>query len=369
MQVPFLDLKKLNASFEPELSIALKKSIDSGWYILGPEVENFQKEFAAYCETGYCIGVGNGLDALVIIWECLKIEGKLKVGDEILVPANTYIASILSIMQAGLIPVLCEPSNETYNLTSSNLKTYFTPKTKAVLMVHLYGQISESEEIETFCKQHNLLLIEDAAQAHGAKDSLGRRAGSIGFAAGFSFYPGKNLGALGDGGAITTNDTQFATLVRTYSNYGSQTKYVNEIIGINSRLDPIQAAVLSTKLKRLDKDNKRRRDIAQRYSDEIKNQELQIPHFPDQPESHVWHVFPVQVKNREDFQEFLAKNGISTLIHYPIPPHQQKALLNFNRLKLPVTERIHKEIVSIPISPVMDEDEVQYVIRICNLYS
>ena len=368
MNVPFLDLLKINQSFEPELSQAVQKSIDSGWYILGPEVNSFEDQFAAYCNVGHCTGVGNGLDALSIIWECLKIQGKLKDGDEVLVPANTYIASILSIKNAGLVPVLCEPDPETFNLTHSNLERYLTPDTKAVLQVHLYGQLSEVPELINFCESHNLLLIEDAAQAQGAKDVFERRAGSIGFAAGFSFYPGTNLGALGDAGAVTTNDAAFAKLVAMYRNYGSEVKYQNEIKGINSRLDPIQAAVLSVKLKRLDQDNTRRRNIAKKYSDGIRNSNIHLPLLPEYEDAHVWHVFVVRVENRKAFQDYLTENGIATLIHYPIPPHKQKALIEYNQNHFPITEAIHEQVISLPIGPVMTDDEVNHVIQICNEY-
>jgi dTDP-4-amino-4,6-dideoxygalactose transaminase len=368
MIVPFLDLKKLNSSFEPELTDVVKKSIDSGWYILGPEVETFEKEFATYCGANHCVGVGNGLDALIIIWDCLILQGELKKGDEVLVPANTYIASILSILKAGLTPVLCEPDPETYNLSIKNLNHYLTGNTKAVLMVHLYGRVSEANELSEFCANHQLLLIEDAAQAHGAIGNNGQRAGSIGFAAGFSFYPGKNLGALGDSGAVTTNDAFFADQVAKYRNYGSEKKYYNEFIGINSRLDPIQAAVLSIKLKRLDSDNQRRQHIAQRYQGEIKNEKILFSQTPTNPNSHVWHVFTIQVKNRSEFQEYLNQNGIQTLIHYPVAPHKQIALSQFSHLSLPATEQIHDEIISLPISPVMTDEEIEYVIHFCNAY-
>jgi len=366
--VPFLDLQRLNSSFEPELSQAIDRVVKSGWYILGPEVEQFEKEFAAYCGTEQCVGVGNGLDALIMIWEGLKIQGKLKEGDEVLVPANTYIASILSILKAGLTPVLCEPDPKTYNLTSSNLDQYKTAKTKAILMVHLYGRVSEATELSAFAEANDLILIEDAAQAHGALGNNGKRAGNIGFAAGFSFYPGKNLGALGDGGGITTNDASFAQLMAKYRNYGSEKKYHNEILGINSRLDPIQAAVLDVKLKRLDQDNAARRRIAAQYTELIRNPKINLPVLPQDPESHVWHLFTVEVENREALIMHLTENGIGNLIHYPIAPHKQEALSDFSHLSLLVTEAIHNKIVSLPISPIVTVEEITYVIEVCNNY-
>jgi dTDP-4-amino-4,6-dideoxygalactose transaminase len=368
MKVPFLDLQQLNSSFEPELSEAINRVVKSGWYILGPEVEQFENEFANYCGAKKCVGVGNGLDALIIIWECLILEGKLQKGDEVLVPANTYIASILSILKAGLVPVLCEPDPTSYNLTTKNLKNYLTTRTKAVLMVHLYGQVSEAKEITAFCEEHALILIEDAAQAHGATGNNGKRAGAIGFAAGFSFYPGKNLGALGDAGALTTNDPHFASQVAKYRNYGSEKKYYNEFIGINSRLDPIHACVLSVKLNRLEQDNTRRKAIATRYLHEISNPLIQLPHTDAQMDNHVWHLFTVQVEDRDAFQAHLTKHGIGTLTHYPVAPHKQKALSTFSHLSLPLTEKIHEQILSLPMSPVMREEEVRSVISACNTF-
>jgi dTDP-4-amino-4,6-dideoxygalactose transaminase len=366
--VPFLDLKRLNASFEPQLSEAVDRVVKSGWYIQGPEVEQFENEFAAYCGTQYCIGAGNGLDALIMIWEGLKIQGKLQEGDEVLVPANTYIASILSILKAGLKPVLCEPDPQTYNLTVANLEQYRTSKTKAILMVHLYGRVSEAQELTAFAEQYGLLFIEDAAQAHGALGNNGKRAGNIGHAAGFSFYPGKNLGALGDAGAVTTNDTELARIIRLYRNYGSAKKYHNEQIGINSRLDPIHAAVLSVKLKRLDADNQRRREIAERYSAEILNPKISLPSLPNSRDQHVWHLFTIEVEDRHRFMEHLSYNSIGNLIHYPIPPYKQKALSQWNGLSLPITENIHSRIVSLPMSPVMSEEEILRTVEICNRF-
>jgi dTDP-4-amino-4,6-dideoxygalactose transaminase len=368
MNVQFLDLLKLNNSFQPELSAVVNRSVESGWYILGPEVAAFEKEFAAYCGVSNAIGVGNGLDALNIIWECMKIQGKIKEGDEVLVPANTYIASILSIVNAGLKPIFCEPDTSTMNLSLEKVEKMVTPATKAVLQVHLYGQLNDSVELKAFCETKNLWLIEDAAQAHGATNEQGEKAGSIGFAAGFSFYPGKNLGALGDAGAVTTNNPEFAKLVAMYRNYGSEIKYQNELKGINSRLDPLQASVLSLKLKRLNQDNAIRQQIAFRYGSEIINSKIHLPVAPPNVNAHVWHVYVVRVQNRTEFQSYLHEKGVGSLIHYPIPPHKQEALKEFANLDLPVTERIHNEVISLPISPVMTEEEVNYVIQVCNAY-
>lgn len=368
LKVPFLDLKRLNDSFEPELSMAVERVIRSGWYILGPEVENFEKEFANYCGVNTSIGVGNGLDALIMIWEGLKVQGKLNDGDEVLVPANTYIASILSIIKAGLRPILCEPDAKTYNLTTSNLDLYRTTKTKAILMVHLYGRVSEASEISKYAEQNNLILIEDAAQSHGAIGNNSKRAGAIGYASGFSFYPGKNLGALGDAGAVTTNDIEFGALLAKYRNYGSEKKYHNELAGINSRLDPIHAAILSVKLGRLDHDNSIRQNIATRYSSEISSPKISLPHVPENNSEHAWHVYTVEVENREEFIQHLNSNGIGNLIHYPVAPHKQEALSSYNELSLPITESIHKKIISLPISPVMTNDEIENVISVCNSY-
>lgn len=369
MKVPFLNIKALNDSFQPELGEAINRVTKSGWYVHGTDVEEFEKLFAKFCGNEHCIGVGNGLDALVLILEGLKVQGKLKLGDEILVPANTFIASILAIKKARLIPILCKPDQSTYNLTVANLKEKLSDKTKAIMMAHLYGRISEANELLQFCKTNDLLLIEDAAQAHGAETEDGRRAGNYGLAAGFSFYPGKNLGALGDGGAVTTNDPELAKVIRQLGNYGSAQKYVHKLPGVNSRLDAIQAAALAVKLKRLDTDNEKRRAIAERYIDQIDNTLIQLPELPDNRMSHVWHLFTIEVENREIFQNHMRAKDIQTLIHYPIPPHKQEGLKELAHLRLPLTEKIHKRIVSLPISPVMTNKEIEYVICSCNDFS
>lgn len=364
--IKFLDLKKINQPYEEAFQEKLKMVMDKGWYILGEEVKIFEKNFANYCGTKHCIGVGNGLDALVLIFKAYIQLGKLKKGDEVIVPANTYIASILAVFQADLVPVLVEPKLETYNINPSNIEEAITPKTKAILAVHLYGQLSEMEPIFKIAGQNNLLVIEDAAQAHGAI-SEGRKSGNWSDAAGFSFYPGKNLGALGDAGAITTNDDELARMIYSLRNYGSDKKYVNDFIGINSRLDELQAGFLNIKLPNLDAENNIRKEIARRYLSEIKNDKMVLP-FYNNSENHVFHIFVVRTENRDDLQEYLLKKEIHTLIHYPIPPHKQKALLEMNNLSFPITEKIHTEVLSLPISPVMTDDEVNFVIKILNTY-
>jgi dTDP-4-amino-4,6-dideoxygalactose transaminase len=364
--ISFLDIKSINLPYEAELREAFDKVLQSGWFIMGTFLQEFEKSFAAYCGTSHCIGVANGLDALIIILEGYKLLGKLKEGDEVIVPANTYIASILAISKANLVPVLVEPYEDTCLLNPLLITQHITPKTKAILPVHLYGQVCEMETILSIAKQYDLLVIEDAAQAHGAEYQL-KRAGNLGHAAGFSFYPAKNLGALGDGGAITTNDEQLADVIRAYRNYGSHIKYHNLYQGINSRLDELQAALLSVKLKYLDKENEYRRQIATYYLSHIANPLVQLPTVKI-PESHVWHLFTVQVTNRLHFQEYLQKNNIQTVIHYPIAPHQQAAYKEYKNLKLPITEKIHQSILSLPISPVLSSQDVEEIVAIINLY-
>ena len=364
--IKYCDLKKITEIYEPQLSEAANRVIKSGWYILGNEVKNFEQEFAQYCGCNHCIGTGNGLDALTIIMLAYKKLGIMQDGDEVIVPANTYIASILSILQAGLKPVLCEPSWESCNINPEKIEELITPRTKAIMAVHLYGRCAEIPKIHQTAKKHSLKIIEDSAQAHGATIN-GKRTGSLGDAAGFSFYPGKNLGALGDGGAITTNDKALADTARTIANYGSQKKYVNIYRGVNSRLDEIQAAILSVKLKSLDNDNDRRRDIAERYNNEINNPAITLPQTRKR-EEHVYHIYPIFCKEREKLQKYLYENGVETLIHYPIPPHKQEALKEFNELELPITERIHCEELSLPCNPAMSDDEVAKVIATINSF-
>lgn len=365
--IPFLDLKAINYRFENDFQNELKQFLDSGHYILGAQVKVFESNFARFCGSTHCIGVGNGLDALRLILEGYKVLGKLQENDEVLVASNTYIATILAIKQAGLTPVLIESEMETYNFDMDSLGRSITEKTKAIMPVHLYGQLSPMTEILELAKKHSLLVIEDAAQAHGAMDREGKCAGNLGDAAGFSFYPTKNLGALGDGGAITTNDDNLAKVVLKLRNYGTSSKYVNELLGFNSRLDELQAAFLNCKLPSLNMDNNRRQEIAKRYISEIKNDKIQLPNY-DGSENHVFHLFVVRVENRFDFIDFLDRNNIGHLIHYPIPPHQQEALSEYKDLKFPVTEMIHQEVISLPISPVMTEVDVEKVIAVLNKY-
>lgn len=365
--IPFLDLHAINKRFEPEFKCRFQQFLDSGYYILGNQVKEFEEAFANYCGTKYCVGVANGLDALRLILEGYKILGKLEDGDEVLVASNTYIATIIAIKQAGLVPVLVEGNTSNYNFDIDSLKKSITKKSKAIMPVHLYGQLAPMAEILKFAKENNLLVIEDAAQAHGAKNEEGKFAGNIGDAAGFSFYPTKNLGALGDGGAVTTNDGDLAEVIRKYRNYGASTKYVNDILGLNSRLDEIQATFLNCKLPTLDVDNNRRREIAKKYISEIKNKKIKLPEW-DGSKNHVFHLFVVRVENRADFMDYLSKNNIGSLIHYPIPPHKQQALSEYSHLSFPTTEKIHNEVVSIPMSPVLSEVDVDEIISVLNRY-
>ncbi|MBR9846882.1 MAG: aminotransferase class V-fold PLP-dependent enzyme [Algicola sp.] len=366
--IPFLDLHKVNARFEDEYHSKFKSFLNSGYYILGSEVKSFEVNFSSYCGVKHCVGVANGLDALTLIFKAYIELGKLQQNDEILVPANTYIASILSVINAGLKPVFVEPDEATFNISPSQIEKQITPKVKGILVVHLYGQLADMTRINAIARNHSLLVVEDAAQAHGAiSDSEERKAGNLSDAAGFSFYPSKNLGALGDAGAVTTNDSELAEKIRLLRNYGSSKKYVNDILGINSRLDELQAAFLDIKLKYLDEDNTRRRAIASLYLNGITNEKIQLPDY-NNSENHVFHVFVVRVENREEFIAYLERNRIGYLIHYPIPPHKQKALSTYKTLSLPVTESIHQTVVSLPISPVMTNEDVQTIINALNHY-
>ncbi|MEK8181054.1 DegT/DnrJ/EryC1/StrS family aminotransferase [Flavobacterium buctense] len=364
--IKFLDLHKINLPYQTAFQEKMQQVLDKGWFILGDEVKTFESSFAQYCGTKYGIGVGNGLEAMVLIFKAYIQLGKLQKGDEVIVPANTYIASILAILQADLVPIMVEPKLETYNLNPDLIADKISSKTKAVLAVHLYGQLAEMEQINAIAKEHNLLVIEDSAQAHGAAYQ-NRKSGNLSDAAAFSFYPGKNLGALGDAGAITTNDADLAKVLFALRNYGSEQKYYNEFIGVNSRLDELQAAFLTVKLPHLDAENLKRKDIVKRYLTEIKNDKITLP-FWDGTDNHVFHLFVVRTQNRAQFQEFLKQNDIETLIHYPVPPHQQKALSKWNSLSFPITEKIHQEVISLPLSPVMTEEEVSYIITILNQY-
>lgn len=358
--IKFLDLHKINERFRKEIDNKIKEVLDSGWYLLGKEDEAFEKAYAEYCGTKHCISCANGLDALKLI---IKAYG-FGVGDEIIVPANTYIASILAISDNGCTPVLVEPDINTYNINPDLIEEKITNKTKAILVVHLYGQAVQMDKIWTLAKKYNLKIIEDSAQAHGALYQ-DKRTGNLGDVSGFSFYPGKNLGCIGDGGCITTNDDELAQKIKALRNYGSHIKYHNLYQGSNSRLDEIQAAILSVKLLGLDKDNERRKEISKYYRENIKNSKIILPKCYDE-KSHVWHIFAIRTTARDELQEYLKENDIQTLIHYPIPPHKQPAYKEWNNLCYPITEEIHKTILSIPISPVMEDDEVNKVTEIIN---
>jgi dTDP-4-amino-4,6-dideoxygalactose transaminase len=365
--IHFLNLKKLNQPFEASFQKKIKQFLEAGWYILGNEVKQFETDFAKYCGTKHCIGVGNGLYALVLIFKAYIHLGKLKKGDEVIVPANTYIASVLAVLQADLVPVLVEPRLATYNINPEEIEAKITSKTKAILPVHLYGQLCEMKAINQIAQNHNLLVIEDAAQAHGSQFSENERAGNLSNAAAFSFYPGKNLGALGDGGAITTNDGVLAEVLFSMRNYGSKVKYENEIIGVNSRLDELQAAFLNIKLKQLDSENEFRRSMAKRYLSEIKNDKIVLPNW-DLTQNHVFHLFVIRTADRLALQKYLKENGIDTMIHYPIPPHKHKALTNWNQLSFPITEKIHDEVLSIPLNSGLKASEIQHIITVLNKF-
>jgi len=368
--VSFLPLEKINFFYHTDIEQAIDRVLTSGWYLLGNEVKTFETDYANYIGTKHCIGVANGLDALRLILKAYVEMGEMQVGDEIIVPANTYIASILAITDNRLIPVLVEPSIETLEIDDAMIEAVITPKTKGIMIVHLYGQCAYTEKIGAICKQHHLKLIEDNAQAHGCVYSQrskvkSQKTGSIGDAAGHSFYPGKNLGALGDSGAVTTNDDELARVVRALANYGSEKKYVNDYQGLNSRMDEIQAAILRVKLNHLDEDNEKRRNVARYYIENIKHPDIKLPVVNDW-NAHVFHVFTILTPRRDALQKYLAENGVQTLIHYPIPPHKQQCYAKWNSLSLPVTELIHSQELSLPISPVMTEDEVERVVKIVN---
>ena len=364
--IPFFDLKSVNARRREELLRAVTDVVDSGWYILGEKLKDFEKEFSSYCRVQHTIGTGNGLDALSLIIHGYKELGLFKEGDEILVPANTYIATILAITANRLVPILVEPDIETYNIDTRLLEEKITKKTKAILVVHLYGQVGYSDEMQSIADIHGLKIIEDSAQAAGASYH-GRKTGSLGNAGGISFYPSKNLGALGDAGAVTTNDPALADAVRALANYGSHQKYRNLYKGVNSRLDEMQAAVLSVKLKYLDDENSERRAIVKKYLNGIKNDTLILPRFGNE-ESHVWHLFVVRTKERDAFQSYLREQGIETLIHYPVPPHKQLAYEEWSDQSYPITEDIHNTIISLPLYPGMSDDAIERVIAACNAY-
>jgi dTDP-4-amino-4,6-dideoxygalactose transaminase len=377
--IKFLDLKSINDSFQPEIINAIQNVLDSGWYLFGKQVKLFEEEYGSFIGTKNCIGVANGLDALRLILKAYIEMGIMQEGDEIIVPSNTYIASILAITDNNLKPVLVEPDISTYNLDISLIGKNITPRTKAIMVVHLYGQACWSSKLEELARKYNLKIIEDNAQAAGAMIAQGtghgakRRTGSLGDAAGHSFYPGKCLGALGDGGAVTTNDDKLAEIIRTLANYGSKERYVNEYKGLNSRLDEIQAAILRVKLPRLDADNQRRRNIAQLYIDNINHHDIILPQTSNQQpatgnQDHVWHLFVIRHPQRDKLQKFLAEKSVQTLIHYPIPPHKQKAYEDWNHLSLPVTEKIHREVLSLPISQIIPKNEAERIIKLINRF-
>lgn len=355
-----MDLHKINQRFKSEIDLAIREVLESGWYLLGEKNKAFEENFAKYCETKFSIGCANGLDALHLAIRAYDFPKD----SEIIVPANTYIASILAISNCGLKPILVEPNLETYNIDADLIEAKITEKTKAIVVVHLYGQAVEMEKIWELAKKYNLKIIEDCAQAHGAIYQ-GKKVGNLGDIGCFSFYPGKNLGALGDGGSITTNDEEVAIKIRAIANYGSLIKYENIYKGLNSRLDEIQAAILDLKLQFLDADNQQRREIAKIYRENIKNEKIVLPKLYKE-ESHVWHLFVIRTKDRDKLQEYLKIKGIQTLIHYPIPPHKQNAYKEWNNLSFPITEKIHKEVLSLPISPAMNKEEAFYIAQILN---
>lgn len=365
--IKFLDIQKINSQHEAELMATFERVLKSGWYIMGKELELFEKEFSNYCGTKFCIGVANGLDALILILEGYKELGFMQDGDEVIVPSNTYIASILAISKAGLKPVLCEPDINTYLLDANLIEPLITDRTKAILPVHLYGQLCNMDAINRIAEKYGLKVIEDSAQSHGAIYNNGKKSGNLGHASGFSFYPGKNLGALGDAGAITTNDAELAVVLKALRNYGSHQKYENLYKGSNSRLDELQAALLNVKLKYLDQETAIRRKVAAYYLQHINNHKITLPTV-NEKEAHVFHVFVVRTQNRPHFQQYLKENGVETIIHYPIPPHQQPAYKDIGNFFFPVSELIHKEIISIPISPVMGNEDIEYVVDVINKY-
>lgn len=366
MDVSFLSLKDVTAAHAQEIKQAVNRVIDSGWYLQGQEIDNFEREYSKYLGVNHTIGVANGLDALILIFRAYIEMGIMKHGDEVIVPANTYIASILAITENGLVPVLVEPRIDTYQIDDSLIEEKITSRTRAVLIVHLYGQCAFTDHISDICAKHGLKLIEDNAQAHGCLFK-GRRTGALGDAAGHSFYPGKNLGAFGDAGAVTTDDADLASVVRSIANYGSIKKYVFKYTGKNSRLDEIQAAVLAVKLKYLDEDIEARKQVARKYIAGVRNTKIKLPEVKDW-DAHVFHIFPVRCTERNELQNYLAGKGVHSLIHYPIPPHMQECYKGWNDLCFPITELIHNEELSLPMSPVMTNSQIEYVVSVINSY-
>lgn len=367
MQIPFLDYKDLNEELFSEYIVAVDRVMRSGWYILGKEVESFEDEFAKWNGSKFCIGVANGLDALILSLEAYKILGIMEDGDEIIVPSNTFIASILAITRANLKPILVEPSLRSFNIDPDKIEAVISSKTKGIMPVHLYGQSADMDPINRIAKKYNLKVIEDSAQAHGSTYN-GKKTGTLGDVSGFSFYPGKNLGAVGgDAGAITTDDTDVADILKSLRNYGSNKKYYNLYKGFNSRLDEIQAAILRVKLKYLDIQNSKRNEIATKYIAGIKNPKIILPEVMPYGK-HVWHLFVVRVENRDAFQSYLADNGIQTAIHYPVPPHKQVAYKEWEELSIPISEQLHKEVTSLPMSHRLNQKEIDYIIEKINAY-
>ena len=364
--IKFLDLQKINAQYEIELKEAADRVIYSGWYLMGKELESFEANYADFCGVKHALGVANGLDALRLIFRAYIEMGVMQKGDEVIVPANTYVASVLAITDNDLIPVFVEPNKQTYNLDSSLIEQVITPKTKAILTVHLYGQNSIDQQMLDICRKHNLKLVEDGAQSHGALWN-GKVSGGIGDAAGHSFYPGKNLGAMGDAGAVTTNDKVLAKTIAALRNYGSEKKYENMYKGLNSRLDEVQAAFLNVKLKHIQDDIELRRKVANYYLKNIKNSTIILPTLINN-EGHVWHLFVIRTSKRNELQKYLSEKGVQTIIHYPIPPHKQKAFQEWNKLHFPVTEQIHNEVLSLPIGSHLENDEIQTIIALLNKF-
>ncbi|MDR6543214.1 dTDP-4-amino-4,6-dideoxygalactose transaminase [Acinetobacter bereziniae] len=368
--ISFLDLKSINKQYRLELIEACTRVIDSGWYIGGKELEQFEKNFAEYCGTKFAIGVANGLDALILTLRAWKELGRLNDGDEVIVPSDTYIASILAITANNLTPVLVEPDIATYNIDPVKIEAAITSRTKVILPVHLYGLLAAMPQIMDIAKKHNLLVLEDSAQSHGAQIN-NKKSGNWGDASGFSFYPGKNLGALGDAGAVTTNDEKLAQMLRALRNYGSHEKYKNLVPGVNSRLDEIHAAMLDVKLKFLDQEIEHRRKIASLYLEKINNPLIELPLSninAEKYQQHVWHLFVIRTEHRDTLQKYLAENGVQTLIHYPIPPHKQQAYKEWNNLSYPISEKIHSEVLSLPIGPTLSLDNAKKVVQLCNSF-
>lgn len=369
--ISFLDLKSINQQYREQLIEACTRVIDSGWYIGGKELEQFELNFAQFCGTKYAIGVANGLDALILTLRAWKELGKLQDGDEVIVPSNTYIASILAISANNLTPILVEPDSNTFNLDPKKIEAVITDKTRVILPVHLYGQLAAMPQIMEIAQKNNLLVLEDSAQSHGAEIN-GIKAGNWGDAAGFSFYPGKNLGALGDAGAITTNDSELANMLKALRNYGSHEKYKNLVKGVNSRLDEIQAAMLDIKLKFLNQDIIHRRKIAQHYLEGINNPLIHLPKVEGDAinnKQNVWHLFVIRTQYRQNLQQYLIEHGVQTLIHYPIPPHKQQAYYEWENQKYPISEIMHEEVLSLPIGPTLTFEDVQKIIHLCNEFN